>query len=102
MKRVSPPLGPGLDTGNDALDAVPTPGAIVEVLEAADLVATTSGGEALRRALLQAEDMAAQGRCRRHAQHKVHLGCAAEAPHLCRTVMTATAQQNLNARPGGP
>src|SRR3954452_2585114 len=101
MKRVSPPLGPGLDTGNDALDAVPTPGAIVEVLEAAELVAAASGGEALRRALLQAEDMAAQGRCRCHAQHKVHPVGAAEAPHLRRAVMTVAAQQDLNARPVG-
>src|SRR5947209_5283081 len=96
------PLRPGLDTGNDALDAVPTPGTIIEFLEATALLATAAGGEALCRALLQSRDMAAQGRRRRHAQHPIHLVGAAEAQHLRRAVMAVTAQQDLNARPVGP
>ena len=45
--------------------------------------------------------MAAQGRRRRHAQHPVHPGVAAETQHLRRAVVTVTAQQDLNARPVG-
>src|SRR5690242_18032024 len=96
------PVGSGFDASNDALDAVPTPGTIIKFLEAADLVATTSGGEALRRTRLQAGDMAAQGRRRRHAQHPVHLVGAAEAQPLRRAVMAVAAQQDFNPRPVGP
>src|ERR1700756_3270897 len=53
------PLRPGLDAGDDALDAVPTCGAVVEFLEAAQLLAARAcacGGAGLQR-----RDVLAQG-----------------------------------------
>src|SRR6202007_174493 len=53
------PLRPGLDAGDDALDAVPTCGAVVEFLEAAQLLtarACAGGGAGLQR-----RDVLAQG-----------------------------------------
>src|SRR3954452_2484294 len=61
-------LRSGLDAGDDALDAVPACGAIVEFLEPAQLLAA-SLGSALDRAGLQRGDVLAQRGGRRDAGH---------------------------------
>src|SRR3954465_12865273 len=60
-------LRSGLDAGDDALDAVPACGAIVEFLEPAQLLAASLGG-ALDRAGLQRGDMLAHRGGRRDAE----------------------------------
>src|SRR3954452_22687117 len=63
-------LRPGLDAGDDALDAVPACGAIVEFLEPAQLLAPRPGG-ARGRAGLQRGDVLAQRGGRRDAEHVI-------------------------------
>src|ERR1019366_4027298 len=75
------PLRPGLDAGDDALDAVPTRGAIVEFLEAAQFLAACRGGPRSD-ALLQRRDVFPQCGGGRHAQRVVEPLGAAEAQHL--------------------
>src|SRR3954463_3683050 len=62
-------LRSGLDAGDDALDAVPACGAIVEFLEPAQLLAA-SLGSALDRAGLQRGDMLAQRGGRRDGHRR--------------------------------
>src|SRR3954468_5927469 len=72
---------PGLDAGDDALDAVPACGAIVEFLEPAQLLAPRPGG-ARGRAGLQRGDVLAQRGGRRDAEHVIEPLGATEAQHL--------------------
>src|ERR1700758_4414654 len=71
-------LRPGLDAGDDALDAVPTCGAVVEFLEAAQLLAARACG-ACGGAGLQRGDVLAQGGRGRDAEDVVESLGAAEA-----------------------
>ena len=100
MKRVSTPCGPGLDAGDDALDAVPACGAVVEFLEPAALFAVGRGG-ARGRAGLQRGDMLAQRGRRGDAEHVIEPLGAAEPQHLRRAVVAVGAQQDLDPRPVG-
>src|ERR1700687_3592340 len=72
-------VGSSFDAGDDAFDAIPTRGAVVEILEPPELVGTSRGGEARRRALLQCVDMAAQRGCRGDAEGVIDSVGAAEA-----------------------
>src|ERR1039458_761934 len=63
---------PRLDAGDNAFDTVPTRRAVVEFLEPAQLLASFRSFE-IGRALLQRDDMFAQGGGRRHAQRVVQL-----------------------------
>ena len=56
------PFGPGLDAGDDALDAAPAFGAVEELLEAAHFAVSWRGLEARLRAGLQDFDVSAQCR----------------------------------------
>src|SRR3954466_2066381 len=76
-------LRSGLDAGDDALDAVPACGAIVEILEPAQLL-SASLGSALDRAGLQRGDMLAQRGGRRDAEDVIEPLGATEAQHLRR------------------
>src|SRR4051812_44481895 len=76
-------LRSGLDAGDDALDAVPACGAIVEFLEPAQLLAASLGG-ALDRAGLQRGDMLAQRGGRRDPEDVIEPLGPTEAQHLGR------------------
>jgi hypothetical protein len=92
-------VGPSFDAGDDAFNAIPARGAVVEFLEAPELVGTTCGGEARRRALLQRVDMAAQRGRRSDTERIIDAVGAAEAQHFRRTIMAVAAQQDLDPRP---
>jgi len=62
------PFGPGLDAGDDALDAAPAFGAVEELLEAAHFAVSWRGLEARLRAGLQDFDVSAQCRGWRDAE----------------------------------
>src|SRR3954469_9524403 len=91
-------LRPSLDAGDDALDAVPARGAIVEYLEPAQLLAA-SLGSALDRAGLQCGDVLAQRGGRRDAEDVIEPLGPAEAQHLRRAIVAVGAQQDLHTRP---
>src|SRR4051794_30824901 len=74
-------LRSGLDAGDNALDAVPACGAIVEFLEPAQLLAARLDS-ALDRAGLQRGDVLAQRGGRRDAEHVIEPLGATEAQHL--------------------
>src|SRR3954452_19207259 len=76
-------LRSGLDAGDDALDAVPACGAIVEFLEPAQLL-SASLGSALDRAGLQRGDMLAQRGGRRDPEDVIEPLGPTEAQHLRR------------------
>jgi hypothetical protein len=67
MKRVSTPCGPASTRATMRFDAVPACGAIVEFLEATQLLATCPGSTC-GHALLQRGDALAQRGGRRHSQ----------------------------------
>src|SRR5664279_4454930 len=89
---------PGLDTGDDALDAVPACSAIIEFLEAAQLLAAGAGG-ARRRAGFQPGDVLAQGGGWRDTQHVIEPLGAAEAEHFGCAIVAVGAQQDLDTWP---
>src|SRR3954471_24733596 len=85
-------LRSGLDAGDDALDAVPACGAIVEFLEPAQLLAARLGS-ALDRAVL------AQRAGRRDAEDVIEPLGPTEAQHLRRAIVAVGPQQDLHTRP---
>src|SRR4051812_48917417 len=89
-------LRPSLDAGDDALDAVPACGAIVEFLEPAQLLAA-SLGSALDRARLQRGDVLAQRGGRRDAEDVIEPLGPTEAQHLWRACVPAPRVQDLAA-----
>src|SRR4051812_3108542 len=91
-------LRSSLDAGDDALDAVPACGAIVEFLEPAQLFAA-SLGSALDRAGLQRGDVLAQRGGRRNAEHVIEPLGTAEAQYLRRAIMAVGPQQDLHTWP---
>src|SRR3954471_19561125 len=91
-------LRSGLDASDDALDAVPACGAIVEFLEAAQLLATRPGG-ARGRARFQPGDMLAQRGGGSDAEDVIEPFGTAEAQHLRRAIVAVGAQQDLHTRP---
>src|SRR3954452_14045586 len=91
-------LRSGLDAGDDALDAVPACGAIVEFLEPAWLLAARLGS-ALDRAGLQRGDVLAQRGGRRDAEHVIEPLGTAEAQYLRRAIMAVGPQQDLHTWP---
>src|SRR5437763_14364366 len=91
-------LRSGLDAGDDALDAVPACGAIVEFLEPAQLLAASLGG-ALDRAGLQRGDMLAQRGGRRDAEDVIEPLGPTEAQHLGRAIVAVGPQQDLHTWP---
>src|SRR4051812_23407762 len=91
-------LRSGLDAGDDALDAVPACGAIVEFLEPAQLLAARLGS-ALDRAGLQRGDVLAQRAGRRDAEDVIEPLGPTEAQHLRRAIVAVGAQQDLDTRP---
>src|SRR4051794_37804144 len=76
-------LWSGLDAGDDALDAIPACGAIVEFLEPAQLLAARADG-ALGRARFQCGDVLAQRGARRDAEDVIEPLGPTEAQHLRR------------------
>src|SRR3954449_6077610 len=76
-------LRPGLDAGDDALNTVPACGAIVEILEPAQLLAARLGST-LDRAGLQRGDVLAQRGGRRDAEDVIEPLGPTEAQHLRR------------------
>ena len=54
------PIGPGLDAGDDALNAVPACSTVIELGEAAELGAAVRDGKAGSGAAFQALDMTAE------------------------------------------
>src|SRR3954452_11120060 len=89
---------PGLDAGDDALDTVPACGAIVEFLEAAQLLATRPG-RARSRARFQPGDMLVQRGGGSDAENVIEPFGTAEAQHLRRAIMAVGPQQDLDTRP---
>ena len=98
MKRVSTPCGPASTRATDAFDAVPTGGAVVEFLEAAQLLAACAGG-AHGRARFPVRRCVCAGGGRRDAEDVIEPLGAAEAQHLRRAIVAVGAQQDLDARP---
>ena len=95
-------LRPDLDPGNDPLGPVPTPGGVMEFLEAPDLGGPGVGGEPGGDAGLQAENVTSQRASRREAEHIVQAGGPAPVQDLGAAVMAIGAQQDLDPRPVGP
>src|SRR4051795_10097903 len=83
-------LRSGLDAGDDALDAVPACGAIIEFLEPAQLLAARLGS-ALDRAGLQRGDVLAQRGGRRDAEDVIEPLGTAEPQHLRRAIVAVGA-----------
>src|SRR5215217_4929430 len=92
-------LGAGLDAGDDPLDPAPAPGAVVELLVAAQLIGPGYGGAPGSGALLQRLDVPAQGAGRGDAEHEVEALGAAEVQHLGGAVMAVGPDQDLDPRP---
>src|SRR3954452_22725929 len=85
-------LRSGLDAGDDALDAVPACGAIVEFLEPAQLLATRPGS-ARGRARFQPGDVLAQRGGGSDAEHVIEPFGTAEAQYLRSAIMAVGPQQ---------
>jgi len=96
------PLRADFDTGDDALDPVPTFGAVMERGEAPLFVASRRHLEELGCAGFEVQDMAAQGRGRRDPEDVVDAGGAAPIENLGAAIMTVGAQQDFGSRPVGP
>lgn len=88
-----------LDAGDDAFDAAPASGAVVERFEAAHLALTGGCLEARSGAGFQIGDVAAQGSCRRHAQDKIVPARPAPIDHLGAAIVAVAAQQYLRSGP---
>src|SRR3954452_22128327 len=91
-------LGPGLDAGDDALNTVPACGAIVEFLEAAQLLTTRPGG-ARGRARFQRGDVLAQRGGGSNAEDVIEPFGTAEAQLLRCAIVAVGAQQDVHAWP---
>lgn len=92
-------LRPGLNAGDDALDARPARGAIMEFLVAPEFLGTRctsvpAGGTGFQRL-----DMPAQRRGAGDAKHEVAPRRAAELQHFRRAIVAVRADQDLDARP---
>ena len=100
MKRVSVPVGAGLDAGDDALDQAPARGAAEKLLEAAAFAILGSGIEPRLRGSLQGLDMAAQRR-RRDAEDEFDAACPAPVDDLGSGIMAVGKQQDDRLQPVG-
>lgn len=87
-----------IDASDDAFDAGPGGGGIINLLEAADLVALACL-KALGSALFQVNYMVKQGRVGSHAKHEVHALSATQVQGLQRPVMRIAPQQDFDAGP---
>src|SRR5271166_2365625 len=95
------PLRASLDAGDDALDAAPTCGSVVELLEATYLVVSRRGLEARFHAGFEALDVATQCRGRRDAEDVIEPVGATKVENLGSAIMTVAAQHDLRFRPMG-
>ena len=89
------------DTGNDPFRAAPAFNAVVERLDTTLLAISGCGFEAHSGAGLQMRDMAAQCRCRRHAEDEVMSARTAPVDELGAAIVAVTAQQDLRPWPVG-
>src|SRR5260370_11219926 len=99
------PFRADFDAGDDPLDAAPALGAVIKLLEAAELAVSRRGLEARLRAGLEAFDMASQGAGRRDAEDIVEAVAPTPGDDLGAAIGAVCAQQALCVRPvcaGGP
>jgi hypothetical protein len=101
IKRMSVPLGRRFDAGDDALDAAPALGGIVELHEAAQLAAARRQLEPFCRAFLQRHDVPAKSRIGGQAKEPIDGACPALVEHFRSRIMTVGAQQDLDLGPMG-
>ena len=90
-----------LDAGDDALDAAPTRGPVVKLLEPARLAVLRRGLVERLRRRFQALDMPAQRRGRRDAEDIVEPVGATEVENLGGAIVAVAAHQNLGPGPVG-
>src|SRR5580704_16197934 len=88
-----------LDAGDDALDAAPTRGPVVKLLEPARLAVLRRGLIERLRRRFQALDMPAQRRGRRDAEDIVEPVGATEVENLGSAIVAVAAHQDLYPRP---
>src|SRR5260370_40474077 len=95
------PFRASLDAGDDALDAAPARGSVVELAEAARLALFRRGLVARLHAGFEVPDVATQGRGRRDAEDIVEPVGATKVENLGRAIVTVAAQHYLRLRPVG-
>ncbi len=93
-------LRPGLEAGDDVLDAGPAGGTIVKFLVAPHLLPARRARVTTRSAGFQRLDMAAQRHCGADAKQEVDARRTPEIQHCRRAIVAVGADQNLDARPG--
>src|SRR5260370_7049187 len=96
------PFRASLDAGDDALDAAPARGSVVELAEAARLALFRRGLVARFHAGFEVPDVAAQGRGRRDAEDIIEPVRATKVENLGRAIMTVAAHHYLGLHPVPP
>jgi hypothetical protein len=94
-------LGPGLDPGDDALDAAPALSGIVELREAALGAVRGRRPETIGDILLQCRDMTGECGVGSQAEDPIHPVGAAPVEYLWTGIMAVSAQQDLDLGPQG-
>src|SRR5260370_6560278 len=95
------PFRADFDAGDDPRDAARALGAVIKLLEAAELAVSRRGLEARLRAGLEAFDMASQGAGRRDAEDIVEAVASTPVENLGAAVVAVGAQEDLRVWPVG-
>src|SRR5271166_5098674 len=95
------PFRANFDAGDDALDAAPTRGPVIELAEAARLALLRRGLVARLHAGFEVSDVATQGRGRRDAEDIIEPVGATKVENLRRAIVTVAAPHYLRVRPVG-